>query len=286
MISAPHLHAGPTSRRMMLSVLLCLLPAGFGAVVRYGPPALYVLLAAIGASLLTELAIAGLAFRRFTLGDGSAALTGLLIGLTLPPAVPLYVPIAAAVFAIAVVKMTFGGLGRNWMNPALGGRVFVMFSWPVFFHASPAAGRADSLLCWVWNGTPGAIGEVSAALLVLGSVYLFARRIIRWEIPAAFIGSFSLAVWVFAGLPHGFFRGDLPLYLLTGGLLLGALYQATDPVTSPLTRTGRLIFGAGCGLLAFLVRRFGSYPEGVAPAVVFMNMLVPLINRLTRRAAC
>jgi len=339
---APHLHEGPTTAGMMFSVVLCLLPAGIWGVLLFGQRALHVLLVSVGASLLTELAVSGLFLRRFTLADGSALLTGLLLGYSLPPAVPLFIPAAASFFAIAVIKQSFGGLGRNWLNPALGARVFVMFSWTgpmtrwqaplaaadVLSGATPLglakealshpvpglrgpielllaglrpsglrAGPLSDLLQRLGRLAPagygqmalgnvaGCIGEGSALLLALGSIYLFVKKIIAWEIPAAYLGSFGLLAWAFGGLPFGagLFRGDAAFHLLAGGLALGALYMAADPVTSPLKRPGRLIFGLGCGALTFLLRTWGSQPEGVALAVVLMNMFVPLLNRIGGR---
>lgn len=268
MASAPHLHEGSSVRRMMLSAAACLLPAAVWTAAAQGAPAWRVLLVSLGASLLTELVIAGLAFRRFTLDDGSAALTGLLLGCTLPPGVPLHVPAAAAAFGIAVVKMSFGGLGRNWMNPALAGRVFAALSWPALAGGRPVLLQPASL---------AGIGSAPLVLLGLGGAYLLARRIARWEAPAAFAASFGLALWILGGLPGP---------LLEGWFLLVALFMATDPVTSPVTRLGRLLFGAGCGLLAFLLRVYGARPEGPGLAVLLMNMFVPLLNRIQRRPAC
>lgn len=279
MTSAPHLHEGSSVRRMMLSAAACLLPAVVWTAVVQGPPVWRVLLVSLGASLLTELAVAGLAFWRFTLDDGSAALTGLLLGCTMPPGVPLHVPAAAAVFAIAVVKMSFGGLGRNWMNPALAGRVFAALSWPSLVGGRPVLLQPASL---------AGIGSAPLVLLGLGGAYLLGRRIARWEAPAAFAASFGLALWVLGGLPggDGLLRGELPGPLLEGWFLLCVLFMATDPVTSPVTRLGRLLFGAGCGLLAFLLRVYGARPEGPGLAVILMNMFVPLLNRIHRRPIC
>lgn len=288
---APHLHAGTTTRGLMLSVAACLLPAGTWGVLVLGPRALAVLAVAVGASLLTELLIAGLAWKSFTLADGSALLTGLLAGFTLPVSVPLFIPAVAAAFAVAVVKMTFGGLGRNWMNPALGGRLFVTFSWPALlavgaFPGSVSGGGWVRVPPWQLDGSllggSGTLGAVSTLLLALGSVYLLARRIVAWEIPLTFAAGYALTVWALAGLPagDGLFRGDVPAALGSGGFALAAFYMATDPVTSPQGRAGRLAFGAGCGLLSFLLRAYGGRPEGPFLAVALMNMFVPLLNRL------
>jgi electron transport complex protein RnfD len=321
----------------MISVILCLLPAGLWGIVVFDLHSLYVVLGSIAASVLTEYAINRLQ-GRFTLNDWSAVLTGLLIGYNMPPEVPIYVPMVASVFAIAVVKMAFGGLGRNWMNPALAGRVFVTFSWTGFMTnwKTPVSWGADavtsaSVLGFVKTGLmdfqgsvagpveflaaqgyprgtlpsflsslnsifpgrygdlflgniPGCIGEVSALLLLLGSVYLFAKKIITWQIPVSYIGSFALLIWFLGGRQFGgaLFTGDVVFHIFAGGLMLGALYMATDMVSSPLTGRGMIIYGVGAGILTFVIRMYGSFPEGVSLAIIIMNMFVPLINRATR----
>jgi electron transport complex protein RnfD len=272
----------------MLAVTASLVPGTAWGVLLLGPAAVRVLGMAVGASLATELAIQALAWRRFTLGDGSALLTGLLVGLSLPVYVPLFVPAVAAAFAAAVVKASFGGLGSNWMNPALGGRLFAAFSWPVLLAVRPqppagwlglTAGLSDGSLL---GGTGGA-GLVSTLLLAAGGAYLLARRIAAWEIPAGFAAVFALTFWAFGGLPAGLFRGDLPSALGSGGFALAALFMATDPVTSPQGRGARLAFGAGCGALSFLLRAYGGRLEAPFAAVVLMNMFVPLLDRWPAR---
>jgi electron transport complex protein RnfD len=342
---SPHLHEGSSTAKIMISVILCLLPAGVWGVFVFGLYSLYVVLVSVATCVLTEFAITRLQ-GRYTLNDWSAVLTGLLIGYNMPPSVPLYVPLIGSVFAIAVVKMAFGGLGRNWMNPALAGRVFVTFSWTGFMTRwqAPLNWNADtvtsaSVLGFVKSGLmdfegsvrgpieflalkayptsgvgtagggglpallaplgrifptgygdlflgniPGCIGEVSVLLLLLGSIYLFVKKIITWEIPVSYIGSFALLIWFLGGRPFGggLFTGDVLFHLMAGGLMLGALYMATDMVSSPLTRKGMIIYGVGAGFLTFLIRIYGSFPEGVSLAIIIMNMFVPLINRLTR----
>ena len=341
---APHLHAGTSTAALMLSVAAALLPAGAWGVFAFGLAALRVIAVAVGSALAAE-ALAGLLRRRFTLGDGSAAVTGLLVAYTLPPAVPLFIPAVASAFAILVVKQAFGGLGRNWMNPALAARVFVAFSWPEPMRAwrLPRLAAADALtgptpLELVRSSLPaldgpaggpwhllaargypvsgpdaavsgwlsrtlglrppaglfdlltgnvaGCIGEVSALLLLLGGILLIARRVASWEAPAAYLLSFGLLAGALGGLRlgDGWWSGGVVFHLASGGLLLGALFMAADPVTTPLTRPGLLVFGAGAGALTFLFRFYGSAPEGVAPAILLMNMLVPLIDRATRPA--
>ncbi|MBN2051015.1 MAG: RnfABCDGE type electron transport complex subunit D [Spirochaetales bacterium] len=340
--TSPHIHQGDTTARIMWTVSACLAPAGIWGIYVFGLRALLVILVALVAALAGEF-LAGRLTGRRTLTDGSAFVTGLLVAYNMPPDVPLYIPVVASLFGILVVKWCFGGLGCNWMNPALGGRVFVFFSWtggmtswrfpstmqtvdtisgasPLGFVKtgfselsgeaasvtgylrsagypfSPMDGRVTAFLNDTFgfslsNGyvdqfvgnIPGCIGEVSALFLILGAVVLFIRKIITWEIPVFYLGSFSLLMWIFGGTAggQGFFQGDVLFHLFTGGLMLGAFYMATDMVTSPVTRKGMMIFGLGCGFFTFLIRRYGSFPEGVSLAIIFMNILVPMINRVT-----
>jgi electron transport complex protein RnfD len=345
--SSPQYHDRYSTSRIMWTVSACLVPASVWGVYVFGVRALVVLLVSIAASVAAEYVV-GLVFKRFTITDGSAALTGLLIGMNMPPAVPVYIPIMASVFAIVVVKWTFGGLGSNWMNPALAGRVFVFFSWTgpmttwtlprtlaavdsvssatylgvvktgLAGSSGPTGGplaileqagfprSATDLSVTAWinanilnpigielpggyvdpflGNIPGCIGEVSAALLLLGSIYLFARKIITWEIPAAYFFSFGLLTWIFGGIAHGSgpWTGNVLFHVFAGGFMLGVFYMATDMVTSPMTRAGMLIYGAGAGLLTFVIRTYGSFPEGVSLAIILMNIFVPLINRYTQ----
>ena len=311
--AAPHVRSRDTTARLMWTVSATLAPAALWGVALFGIQALWVLLASIAAAMLTEQAV-NLALKRRTLADGSAFLTGLLIGMNMPPAVPGFVPVVASVFAIAVVKQTFGGLGRNWMNPALAGRVFVLFSWTgemtawtppramgllrllgaspadAVSGATPLAGTAAQ---WLGRGTywdlflgniPGCIGEVSGLLLLLGAAVLFARGVITWEIPGSYLGTFFVLTWVLGGLPEGagFFKGDVLFQAFAGGLMLGAFFMATDMVTSPIARRGQIWYGAGAGALTFLIRFFGGLPEGVSLAIILMNIAVPLINQFTQ----
>jgi Na+-translocating ferredoxin:NAD+ oxidoreductase subunit D len=319
----------------MWSVTLALAPAAAWGVFSFGLVALRTLAAAVLSAVGAELLL-GLALRRRTLGDGSAVLTGLLVGLAMPPSVPLFVPVAASAFAIGVAKWAFGGLGANWANPALAGYLFAFLSWrelfsthlaPRLWQAADAVAAATPLASLAARGgtsaaaalpvsvvdravsaalggllgspaavprgvvdlvlgiRPGAIGEVSALLLLAGAAFLAARRIVAWRIPAAFLSTFALLAWAFGGTRGGpgAFHGNVLAELLGGGLLLGACFMATDPVTSPIEPLGMVLFGIGCGCLTWLVRSLGAYAEGVAFAVVLMNMLTPAIDRLTRR---
>jgi len=319
--SSPQIHSKQSTSKIMWIVVLSLIPSGIWGVYAFGLRSLIVLAASIIAACAAEY-LMGRLTKKNTLADGSAFLTGLLVGYNMPPAVPVYIAIIASIFAIVVVKWTFGGLGANWMNPALGGRVFVFFSWtggmsrwtmpnmvtdtvsgasplgfiktgmlsfegtttgPMDFLASqgyPAGSYMDFFL----GRIPGCIGEVSALLLLAGGIFLIVVKIVNWEIPVFYIGSFALLTWIFGGLGfgNGFFTGDVLFQILTGGLMLGAFFMATDMVTSPVTRKGMIIFGLGCGFLTFIIRFYGSFPEGVSLAIILMNIFVPLINRLTQ----
>ncbi len=319
--SSPQIHSPATTAKIMWIVVLSLVPAGVWGVYAFGPRAAVVLLASILGACAAEY-LMGLMFKKNTLSDGSAFLTGLLVGYNMPVAVPIYITVIASVFAIVVVKWTFGGLGANWMNPALAGRVFVFFSWTggmtrwtmprmitdTVSGASPLGFLKTNMLNFTGsvsgpmdflsvnnypvNGywdlfvgrIPGCIGEVSALLLLIGGIFLIIVKIVNWEIPVFYIGSFALLTWIFGGLGfgNGFFSGDVLFHLLTGGLMLGAIFMATDMVTSPITRKGMIIYAIGCGFLTFLIRLYGSFPEGVSLAIILMNIFVPMINRLTQ----
>jgi len=319
--TSPQIHAPGSTRKVMIAVLAALTPAGIWSIYLFGWYAAVVIAASVAASVITE-GLLNLAFKREnTLGDMSAVVTGVLIGFNMPPEIPLFIPVVASIFAIAVVKWSFGGLGANWMNPALAGRVFVFFSWgsDMTSWTLPGIGGVDAVSGPTPLGTikvamsslspgidgpmrllesagiptthmdmfigrmAGSLGEMSALLLLIGALVLIVRKVIDWEIPAAYIGSFALFIWVFDGLQYGggFFSGDVLFHLFAGGLMLGALFMATDMVTSPLTRKGRVVFGLGCGLMTFVIRHYGNMPEGVSLAIIFMNILVPLINRFT-----
>ncbi len=337
--SSPQIRHRDTTAQIMLHVCIALAPAGLWGIYLFGIRSLLVIALSMAASVGVEYLMARM-MKQYTLADGSAALTGLLIGLNMPPNVPLYIPIAASVFAIAIVKWAFGGLGANWMNPALAGRAFVFFSWTAGMNAwkmprtwaaadaassatplgtaktglMDVAGEGSTALSYLseigytssnaaqgfsdWVSSfglslspyttdlflglvPGSIGEVSALLLIIGGIYLLAKRIITWEIPATYIVSFGLLVWIFEGTLYGrgMFTGSVGFHLFSGGLMLGAIFMATDMVTSPISRTGMIIYGVGAGALTFLIRIYGSLPEGVSLAIIIMNIFVPMIDR-------
>lgn len=300
---SPHVRRGVTTRRLMADVLLALAPAAVFGVVAFGWRAAVILLLATGAAILAEYLAEKLLHRPVTVSDCSAAVTGLLLGMNLPSTVPFYVPVVGSVFAIVVVKQLFGGIGKNIMNPALAARVFLMLAWtakmtkfvPAFawMDGTDAVASATPLVS-LKNGASGGavidlflgkcggcIGEVSALCLLLGGVYLLVRRVIAWQIPAAMLGTVALLTLIF---PRGDMGGVqfMASSLFSGGLMLGAIFMATDYVTSPVTAWGRVIYGAGCGALVVFLRYFSGYPEGVSFAILIMNALVWYIELLTK----
>ena len=306
---SPHIKRTDTTRSIMLDVIIALLPALCWGVYVFGPRALVVVLISVASSVLFEYLVRLILRRPVTVGDLSAVVTGLLLGLNLPSAVSYWIPVVGAFFAIVVVKQLFGGIGKNFLNPALAGRAF-LFAWPEQMTTFPApferldwrvfsyVGKADAiaeatpLAAYKAGATPatstvdlflgkcaGSIGEISALLLIVGGIYLICRRIITWHIPVAYIGTVALLTFIFPKTDSriSFMLGEL----VAGGLILGAIFMATDYTTSPVTPTGRLIFGAGCGCVTVLIRYFGGYNEGVSFAILMMNMLVYYIDRFT-----
>lgn len=295
--SSPHLKAAKTVRGIMLDVVIALVPASVAAVVFFGVNALVVLAVSTASAVLAEYLYEKVTKRDVTVGDLSAVVTGLLLGLTLPPAVPLYVPIVGSTFAIVIAKQVFGGLGTNFVNPALAGRAFVLAAWPLHMTrawlnpltydvatgATPLAAfrggqGAVSLVDLLVGNRLGSLGETSAIAIVLGGAYLLARGVIDFRIPAGYILTLALGIFVF-GKPGAMFQGDPVKGVLLGGALLGAFFMATDYVTSPVTRKGRLYMGIGAGLITLLIRYWGDFPEGVTYAILFMNLVTPLIDR-------
>lgn len=332
--SSPHIHSGVTTAKVMWAVVFAMLPAAGGAVYFFGLRALWVMLVTTASAMAFDALGQRLFGRRVTLGDGSAAITGLLLAFNLPPGVPWWLPVIGSAFAMIVVKQMFGGLGHNFINPALGARAFLMVSWPTHMTTMwlvPRGGTTSGLLlnpalrdvCTdaittatplsalknatalvrpgcdpgaVWSqlqswpvvgrlffgNVSGSLGETSALLLLIGAAFLLLLRIIDWRIPLAYIGTVALLA---VALPGHKAAGLLPyalFHVLAGGLILGAFYMATDYVTSPLTASGRWIFGVGCGILTILIRLWGGYPEGVCYSILLMNVATPLIDRLVQ----
>lgn len=300
---SPHAKRGVTTASVMKDVLIALLPATVWGIYLFGIPAAIVVLTCVISSVLFEALTQIILKRPVTITDCSAAVTGLLLGLNLSPSVPVYVPIVGSAFAIIVVKQLFGGLGKNIMNPALAARVFLTLTWADKMTAFPAAydrgfdavasatplatlkegvmAEGTSLANLFFGQTGGCIGEVSALMLLIGGIYLLVRKVITWHIPVAFLGTVAILTFLFpiGGADRLTF---MTASLCSGGLMIGALFMATDYVTSPVTKVGRLIFGVGCGLLVILIRYFGSYNEGVSFAILIMNALVWYLDMFTK----
>ncbi len=289
---APHIKSTRSTKKIMYLVILSLLPAGIAGVYIFGLSSLKVILISILSCVVCEFLF--LKFRnkdpKIVL-DGSAILTGLLLAYNLPPEVPFWLPVIGAVASIVIGKQIFGGLGHNIFNPALVARVFLQISWPVYMTtwknprwaldavstATPLAKesvRSFSYMDLFLGNHGGCIGEVCILMLLVGAVFLILTKVISLRVPLSFIGTVMILTWIFGG--------DYIFHLLAGGLVLGAFFMATDYVTSPLTKKGKVIFGIGCGALVFLIRLRGSYPEGVSYAILFMNAMVPLIDRYTK----
>lgn len=302
--ASPHLiNRRHLSAEIMWLATLSLVPAGAIGVFFFGLRSLWIILTAAVSCALVEAAIQKLRKQKVTITDGSAVLTGVLLAYNLPPQIPLWLVVVGSVVAIAIAKQAFGGLGWNVFNPALVGRVFLMSAWPTYMttftkpfdtvtEATPLALMKEGTISSVADlGTgfmnlfignrSGCIGEVCIIALLLGAVYLFYKKMITWHIPFSYLATVGVLSWIF-GSKEGLFSGDVLLHFLTGGLILGVFYMATDYVTSPLTHKGQLIFGVGCGLLTCAIRFWGGYPEGVSYAILLMNMTVPLIDRWVR----
>jgi len=252
------------------------------------------------AAVLTEWVCGILTKKKVTIFDGSAVITGILLAFNLPANVPIWLPIVGAIFSIAIGKQVFGGLGQNIFNPALVGRVFLMASWPKYMttfakpfsfdaitSATPLAllkeGKIlENISYWdlFLGNRGGCIGEVCILALLIGAAFLLIRGYITWHIPVTYIVTTALFTYVFGA--QQFFHGDWLFSILTGGLVLGAFFMATDYVATPLTAKGQLIFGVGCGLLTAVIRIWGGYPEGVSYAILMMNAATPFIDRYTK----
>lgn len=299
---APHVHSGDTISKNMLSVIYALIPAYLVGLYFFGLGALIVSLTAVLSCVLFEYLIQKFIFKgTITINDGSAALTGLLLAFNLPSNIPVWMVIIGSLVAIGIAKMSFGGLGNNPLNPALVGRVFLLISFPVAMTSWPrpipfnlhyidaeTAATPLALLKSQFVEIPktldllignmgGSIGEVSTIALLIGLVYLLIKRIISWHIPVSIL----LTVFVFTGILH-LVNPEAYLtpvfHLLTGGLMLGAVFMATDYATSPMNTRGMLVYGVGIGIITVVIRVFGIYPEGVSFAILIMNAFTPLIN--------
>jgi len=300
--NSPHIHTKESVSRIMWVVVLSLLPSGIAGIFIFGQSALLVIIIGVVSAVATEAVLQIMTKRKLTILDGSAVLTGLLLAYNLPPRAPFWLPLVGSFFSIAIAKQLFGGLGQNIFNPALAGRVFLMASWPHHMSSFTKAFNYDAIA----SATPlmvlkegktlahlsyldlflgkrgGCIGEVCIAALLIGALFLLLRKYISWHIPFTFIATVGIVTFIFG--PQGAFSGDGIFHILSGGIVLGAFFMATDYVTSPLTQKGKLIFGASCGLLTAIIRLWGGYPEGVSYAILIMNAATPIIDRFTKNA--
>ncbi len=312
--ASPHTRSWTSTKTIMKDVAIALLPACFFGIYNFGVKALLVILTCIVTSLLTEYLFELGMKKPITTGDFSAVVTGMLIALNMPASIPLWMPALGSVFAILVVKLLFGGIGQNFMNPALAARCFLMISFGARMtdFSVAALSKADSgnlqqqliqgamAIDGVSGATPlatlkaggsvdvldmflgtigGTIGETSVIAILVGAIYLLSKKIISWRIPVMYIGSFAAFVLIFGG--QGFDINYLAAHVFGGGLMLGAFFMATDYSTSPITRMGQVVFGILLGVLTGIFRIYGGSAEGVSYAIIFCNLLVPMIEKVT-----
>ncbi len=296
--SSPHIKSGESTQRIMRDVIIALFPAMLASVYFFKIRAAMLILVTVLACILSEYAWNIITKKPNTISDLSAVVTGILLAFNLSPAVPVWIAAIGGFFAIIIVKQLFGGLGHNFINPALAARAFMMASWPVqmtTWHlpgwdavssatplalvkkGSEAVGTLPQISELFIGNIGGTIGETSTLALLIGAAYLLIRRVITPELPLAFIGTVGLMTWMLGG--EAPFTGDFVYHILSGGLMLGAFFMATDYTTSPVTFKGRIIMGVGCGLMTSIIRLFGGYPEGVSYAILLMNLVVPMIDR-------
>lgn len=297
--SSPHLRADDSISRIMRDVVIALLPATLAGVYFFRMGAVKVILAAVIAAIVTEAVIQKIRKQPVTINDWSAVVTGLLLAFNIPATAPWWLPVIGSIFAIAIVKHTFGGLGHNFMNPALAARAMLLASWPVpmtnwvtpgadavstatplaLISGTEAAGQPlPSIVDLLIGNVGGCIGETSAILLILGGIYLIFRGVITPRIPVIYISTVAVLTFVLGG---GFSIQYMIYQVLAGGLMLGAFYMATDYASSPVTPKGQVIYALGCGILTSIIRLYGGYPEGVSYSILLMNVAAPLIDKYT-----
>ena len=298
MSSSPHIRSKDTTSSIMMWVTIALLPASAFGVWNFGLSALIMLISTTAASVLTEYIYEKLMHKKITIGDWSAVVTGLLLGLNMPASAPWWMSVIGGIFAILIVKQLFGGLGQNFMNPALGARCFLLISFTsqmtTFVYdgvsgptplAQLKAGEAVNSMDMLIGTIPGTIGETSVIAIIIGAIILILKGIIDLRIPGTYIVSFIIFIGIFGPFANpnvGFFDPQyITAHLCGGGLMLGAWFMATDYVTSPITKKGQYVYGILLGVLTGLFRLFGGSAEGVSYAIIISNLLVPLIERVT-----
>ncbi len=300
--SSPHIRSGVTTQRLMLDVIIALIPATLAGIYFYGLRAALLIAVTVISSVGFEYLIRKALKRDNTIADLSAVVTGLLLALNLPPELPIWMAIVGSLFAIVIVKQLFGGIGYNFVNPALAARAFLiisygtrMTSWTqplsnrsgvdVVSFATPLGilkegGELPNILDMFLGNIGGSLGETSALALIIGGIYLIARGVISWHIPVIYVGTVGLFAWILG--PEGIFTGNPLFHILAGGLMLGSIFMATDYTTSPMTKKGIIIYAFGCGVLTILFRLYTNMPEGVSYAILLMNVAVPIIDRFTK----
>lgn len=292
--AAPHIHSGNTTEKVMRDVVIAMLPAVVASVILFGIRAAAVIAACVIGAVVSELLFCKVVGKKSTVGDFSAVVTGLLLGLNLSTNVPLWQCVVGAAFAIIIAKCLFGGLGNNIVNPAIAARVFMLVSFSQVAGGSacvltdgttsatpleilaPGAEEAPGLMDLFLGIHGGAVGETCVLALLIGFVYLLIRKVIRWHVPVIFVGTVFVLYLVTTGDVYYALQ-----QILAGGLFLGAIFMATDYVTEPVNQRGRMVFALGCGLITFAIRQFCAYPEGVSFAILIMNLLTPLIEEWT-----
>ncbi|WP_058485506.1 RnfABCDGE type electron transport complex subunit D [Defluviitalea phaphyphila] len=292
--SSPHIHSKESIQSIMRDVFIALLPAALAGIWFFKFQALIVIILSITSCVGAEALWQKLTKQKITINDFSAAVTGLLLAMNLPPSVPFWIPIVGGAFAIIIAKQVFGGLGQNFINPALAARAFLLASWPVEMTtwtidgvsgATPLGilkegGNLPSFIDLIIGNIGGCIGETSAIALLIGAAYLLYKRVISIRIPATFIGTVFMLTFILGR--NGMFDPNALYEVFAGGLILGAFFMATDYSSSPVTPVGQYIMGLGCGIITTVIRLYGGYPEGVSYSILIMNLAVPLIDRYTR----
>lgn len=291
--SSPHIRDAESTQSLMLDVIIALLPALVASIFYFGYNSLVLVIASVLSAVITEYACQKFMKRPTTVTDLSAVVTGILLAFNLPTSAPWWIAVVGSVFAIAIVKQIFGGIGFNFLNPALAGRAFLVASWsshltggfidptvdavakatPLAILKGTGSGQLPSIGEMLLGGIPGVIGETSAILIILGGIYLIYRGTIKWIIPACYIGTVAVIALVTDG------AAMMPYHLFGGGLMLGAFFMATDYATSPITDKGKVIYAIGAGILTMFIRKVGGYPEGVSYSILLMNIITPLLNK-------
>ena len=291
--SSPHLRSPRSTRSIMQEVCLALAPAGIAGVVLFGWNALAIIITSVLSCVVSEYAFQRFSHKKVLIGDWSAVVTGLLLAYNIPANAPLWIPLIGGIIAIVLVKQCFGGLGGNFMNPALTARAILFVSWSGIMSNYPltrymadtvstatplaqmAGGKMVNYMDLMLGNCGGVLGETCKIAIIVGGLYLILRGIVDWRIPVCFIGSAFLCYLIQDGFEIAYGQ------ILSGGLLLGAFFMATDYVTAPMSSLGRIIMGLGCGVMLFVIRSYASYIEGCSFAILFMNVMTPLIDRFT-----